>query len=201
MFVYRWMTTQVVSIPSPALASEGLYRMESHHIKRLPVVDEERLVGIVHRNDLIRILFLQKQDPPLQDVMAKEVITIPAEAALEEAALLMEEHHIASLPVVDSQRLVGIITESDLFKAFVRVMGLLEGGQRVTLRIKDRPGALMQVLEPIRSHEVNIISVASCKVPGGPPGTKEITLRLQTRELSMLVSDLLKHRVDVVDWR
>jgi len=201
MFVHRWMTTQVVSIPSTALASEGLYRMENHHIKRLPVVDEAQLVGIVHRNDLIRILFLQKEDPPLSDVMAKEVITISAEAALEEAALLMEEHHIASLPVVDSLRLVGIITESDLFKAFVRVMGLLEGGRRVTLRVKDRPGALIQVLEPIRSHEVNIISVASCKVPGDPPGTKEITLRLQTRELSMLVSDLLKHRVDVVDWR
>ena len=202
MFVYRWMTPHVITTGHQAAASEALYKMESHAIKRLPVLDpHQRVVGILHRDDLFRTLFINKDDPPVSQLMAESVVTIAPDAPLEEAAMRMEEHHISGLPVVEGERLVGIITESDLFKAFVRVMGLLEGGQRLTIRLKDRPGALLQALEPISSHELNIISVASCKIPGAPPGTKEVTLRLQTAELSLLVADLLRHKVDVVDWR
>jgi acetoin utilization protein AcuB len=201
MFVHRWMSLDVITTNPDVLASEALYTLEHRGIKRLPVMENDRVVGIVHRTELTRTLFINKSDPNVDSLMAKDVITIFPDAPLEEAALLMDEHNVAGLPVVDGHRLVGIITESDIFKAFVRVMGLLEGGQRITIRVKDRPGALIQALEPIRTREVNIISVASCKIPGAPPGTKEITLRLQTSELSVLVNDLLLHRIDVVDWR
>ncbi len=201
MFVHRWMTTEVLTVTPDVLVSDALYMMEDRNIKRLPILDDDQLVGIIHRNDLIRTLFLKRDDPAVEHLMMSEVLITHPEAPLEEAALTMDEHKVGGLPVMQGARLVGIITESDIFKAFVRVMGLLEGGQRITLRVKDRPGALIEALKPIQSHELNIISVTSCRVPGSPPGTKEITLRLQTSELSLLVGDLLRHRVDVVDWR
>jgi len=201
MFVHRWMTTEVLTITPDILVSDALYMVEDRRIKRLPILDNDQLVGIVHRNDLVRTLFLKRDDPVVEHLMIKDVLITHPEAPLEEAALIMDEHKIGGLPVMEHGRLVGIITESDVFKAFVRVMGLLEGGQRITIRVKDQPGALIKALKPIQSHQLNIISVVSCHVPGAPLDTKEITLRLQTAELSLLVGDLLRHRVDVVDWR
>lgn len=201
MFVHRWMTIDVIHISPDTLVSDALFQMEDLGIKRLPVLDGDTMVGITHRNDLIRTLFLERDDPAVEQLMIRNVLSTHPEAPLEEAALLMDQHNVGGLPVMKGDRLAGIITESDVFKAFVQVMGLLEGGQRITIRVKDRPGALIEALKPIQSQHLNIISVASYQVPGAPPGTKEITLRLQTTELSMLVGDLLRHRVDVVDWR
>ncbi len=201
MFVHRWMSTQVITISPHVVASEALRVLDSHHVKRLPAVADETVVGIIHRNALIRALFVAKDDQPVSELMSDEVVTILPEATLEEAALVMDEHEISALPVVEGARLVGIITKSDIFRAFVRVMGLLEGGQRLTLRLKDRPGALIQALEPMKAHDLNVVSVASCKVPGAPPGTKEITLRLKTRDVGQLVAELIRNGVDVVDWR
>jgi len=95
----------------------------------------------------------------VEEVMAKPVITVGAEEPLEKAALLMEEKKIGGLPVMEGERLVGIITVTDVLRAFIEVLGLRLGGLRITVDIPDVPGALAQMAQAV--PPANIVSIAT----------------------------------------
>ena len=85
----------------------------------------------------------------VREVMARPVVTVEADAPLEKAALLMEERKIGGLPVMEGERLVGIITVTDVLRAFIEVLGLKLGGLRITVDIPDVPGALAQMAQAV----------------------------------------------------
>lgn len=132
--VSEWMTTDVISVPPGTTLPEALTLMREKHIRRLPVVDEGRLVGIVTYGDLreagpsdatglsIHEIGYLLQRLGVEKLMTRKPITVHPDTALTEAARLMLQHKIGALPVLRDGQLVGIITESDIFRAFMRLL-------------------------------------------------------------------------------
>lgn len=130
--VRDWMTTNPIIISSNCTLPEAYWLMVNHKIRRLPVVDQDTLVGIVTLEDLRGKIpaTMIGMDParasdmltklPVRHVMSENPKTVSADATLVEAARLMLEFKISALPVMDGARLVGIITESDIFRTLVK---------------------------------------------------------------------------------
>jgi len=162
MLVREWMTTEVITVDSRTPLYDALRLMERKRIRRLPVVDRGKLVGIVTWTDLMRaqpspatslavweIPYLLSK-AQVADVMTRNPITISPDMPLEEAALLMREKKIGGLPVMEGERLVGIITESDIFDALIDVLGLRTPGARLVVTL-ETPQDVCGVLSAIAS--------------------------------------------------
>lgn len=208
MFVKDFMTKDPVTARPETPVLEAIRLLKEKGFRRLPILKDGRLVGLVTEKDLKDAMpskattlsvwemnyLLSKLT--VEEVMVRSVITIQAEAPLEEAALLMEERKIGALPVMEGERLVGIITVTDVMRAFTEVMGLKEGGVRLTLDIPDVPGALAQMAQAVVPS--NIVSVVTAGKEGG---YRRIVLRV-VGEGAEGVADRLKAAGErVVDVR
>jgi len=177
MLVRDRMTSPVVTIEPRTPFYEALALMKSRQIRRLPVMKGRRLMGIVTFTDLMRVhpspatsltvweipgLLLKTH---VSEIMTKEVVTISPTASIEEAAVLMRQHKIGGLPVVEQGALLGIITESDIFDAFTDLMGLRHGGARLTIDL-ERTQSLDEVVRTVRDCDVEIRSLAAYSVNG-----------------------------------
>lgn len=132
--VADWMTKDVISITPGTTLPEATELMREKHIRRLPVVENGRLVGIVTFGDLrkaspsdatglsIHEIGYLLQRLSVEKLMTRKPFTVSPDTALTEAARLMLQHKIGALPVVKDGGLVGIITESDIFRAFMRLL-------------------------------------------------------------------------------
>lgn len=200
MFVNKRMTHTPVTVSPNAMVADASEIMRNNKFRRLPVVDNGQLVGIVTDRDLREVsaspatslsifelnYLLAKMK--VKDVMRKNVVTIRSDATIEEAALLMYNHKIGGLVVVDEKdAVVGIITETDIFKCFVDVMGLPEGTTRVTLDVKDNVGVLYDVAGVFKDLKVNITSLASYPLEDGK---KELVIRTDASDTQALEAKL-----------
>ncbi|NLA26101.1 MAG: CBS domain-containing protein, partial [Firmicutes bacterium] len=160
----------LVTVEPESTLGEALNLMKDRSIRRLPVVSKGDIVGLVTEQDLmkaspspatslsvweINYLFPKIK---IKDIMTKEIFTVTPETILEKAALIMQEKKISTLPVVKENRVVGIITESDIFKAFIDVLGLNHPSIRVTLQVEDQVGMLEKIAGVLRAAGINIIS-------------------------------------------
>jgi acetoin utilization protein AcuB len=184
MFVRNFMTRNPVTVrpESDPLAAMALLKCGS--FRRLPVVDTEgKLVGIVAQNDLE--VFLSKAGSPgvlkrqhrVSQVMSREVIAVPPDCPLEEAASLMVKHKIGSLPVVEGGRIVGIITETDIFSQFAAVLGGGTDSPRLTVQVPNVPGQLAELAGRIAQANGNISSIVAYKTD--QPERINVTLRVE----------------------
>jgi len=142
MFVRDWMSSPAVTIQARMPAPVALEFMQKHHIRRLPVVESGTLVGIITKSDLESELGKHKGDrstskKKIEDVMTPGPYTVSPDDLFESAALLMLKQKISGLPVVKNDAVVGMLTESDVFRAFAAMMGLAEQGPRITMQIPD----------------------------------------------------------------
>lgn len=166
--------------PSPITATEetsfeeALHMMKEKKIRRLPIIGKGgRLTGIVVQKDLFsaspssatslsvfEVHYLLSK-LKMKDVMTRRVVTVGDDCPLEEAARIMVDHRIGCLPITKDDTLVGIITETDIFKTFVEILGGREKGLRLTLDVTERKGELAAIAGEIAKHDGNIISVAT----------------------------------------
>lgn len=196
MFVSKRMTPNPVTIPSTMTVSEATNLMKSNKFRRLPVVDNGKLVGIVTDRDLREVspspattlsvhelnYLLAKM--VVKDIMKTNVITIGVDATIEEAALVMYNKKIGGLIVVDAAGAVaGIITETDIFKCFVDVMGLAEGRTRLTLEFDDRVGVLHDITAVFADLGINILSMATYNTDNG---RAEMVIRADVKNVKEL---------------
>ena len=180
MFVAKRMTPNPITIESTTTIADASELMRKHKFRRLPVVDKGRLVGIVTDRDLrtvapspatslsifeLNYLLAKMQ---VKDIMHKDVITIPVDATIEEAALIMSTRHIGGLVVVgEKDSVVGVITETDIFNSFVEIMGLKEGKTRFTFKVSNQVGVLHDITRVFKDLGINISSLATYPVEGG----------------------------------
>ncbi len=187
MFVYKRMTQNPVTISHDISIFDAMEVMRISKVRRLPVLNGGQLVGIVTDRDLNTaapspVTTLSKYEASylltklkVSEIMTKKLFTVKASATIEEAALLMYKNKIGGLPVLDEQdKLVGIITETDIFKVLVDVMGLPEGKTRITLSVNDRPGVLAEIGAIFKEANGNITSFATLEANDGE---KELVFR------------------------
>ncbi|MBF0779631.1 MULTISPECIES: CBS and ACT domain-containing protein [unclassified Granulicatella] len=172
MDVRRYMTTEIISVTGDVRVLEALDVMKAHSVKRLPVVKGSRIVGLVtdkliaeHMPSQATSLSMHELNylltkTRIEDIMETKVVTIHPDALLEEAAVIMREKRIGVLPVVENNQLVGLITSSDIFDAFVDVLGYYKPGVRLVIEIEDRAGIFEQVLALFRQENINIEQIA-----------------------------------------
>lgn len=174
MDVNSYMTKDLVTIGPKTKILDALDLMKKHSIHRLPVVENNKLIGlitegVIGRNtpstmtslDMHEVNYLLNKTN-VADIMEKQVITIGKDALLEEAALTMRHNNIGVLPVVEgTDQLVGIITDKDIFDAFVDILGFFTPGVRVVVNIReDRKGVLEEITDFFYEAEINIQQVA-----------------------------------------
>lgn len=175
MFVSNRMTANPFTLTSNATVADASETMRTHKFRRLPIVENGKLVGIVTDRDLREVspspattlsifelnYLLAKM--MVKDIMKKDVLTIQASATIEEAALLMYKNKIGGLVVVDEHNsVVGVITETDIFKTFVDVMGITQGKTtRITIDVTDKVGILCDITGIFKELGMNISSLVS----------------------------------------
>lgn len=198
MYVKNRMTKNPYTIGADAPITDAVALLREKGLKRLPVVDGERVVGILTQSDIQKVsptkatslsifeinYLLSKLT--VKDAMTKKAVTIEADSLLEEAAVLMRENRIGTLPVVENGKLAGIITESDIFDAFIDLLGFRDSGSRITVEAKDSPGSMAEIADIFKSFGVNITHIA---VYGGE-GVRDIVIRTAAVETSGLEKKL-----------
>ncbi len=173
MYVGRRMTFNPITVTPETTHSQAMRLLREHNIRRLPVLEKDRLVGIVVEKDLLSTqpspattlsiyeIYSLLDKLTLRNVMTSPVITVEENCPLEEAARIMVEHKIGCLPVMRGERLMGIITETDIFRSFVEVLGGDEEGLAFSVRLEDKPGALASVTRAVAQAGGNILSLVT----------------------------------------
>ena len=202
MFVANRMTKNPITVEPSTPVNEAAKLMKRRNIRRLPVVEDGKLVGIISDRDIMRVApspattlsrfeiasLLDKIT--VAEIMAKDVVSLPDTATIEDAALLMYNEKLSGLPVVSSVgAVVGIITETDVFKTFVDVMGLAEGKTRITLVAEDKVGVVKELAGIIADAGFNIDSMVTCK-QAATAGYSEIVLRLDADDVEDIIAKM-----------
>ena len=174
MLVRQRMTHNPITIQPQTSLFEALNIMRRENVRRLPVLDEkDKLVGIVLERDLLyaspspaTTLSVYEMNYlisriKIKDLMTHDVVTVDEDCPLEEAARIMADNSIGGLPVMRGDRLVGMITESDLFKTFLEQLGARAQGLRVTIRMPEVKGALARLTSDLAAHGADIVSLTT----------------------------------------
>lgn len=183
MFVRSWMSSPAVVLPGATPVADALEFMAIRKIRRLPVIREGRLAGIVTRGDLESVSArarggVREFKITLADALRTPVHTVAPDDTLEHASRIMLEHEVSGLPVVDSGRILGMITESDIFEAFNEIMGTPESGARIVMTVP----ADNQLLDTLRRRlkGLSIRSLATYRSEEG--GDWEVVVRVCGRK-------------------
>ncbi len=214
MFVRDHMTTPVITVPPDLPFQEALRLMRENHFRRLPVVDKNgKIIGIVSERDLLyaspspaTTLSMWEVNYLLSKIkvdrlMSTTIITVSPDDILETAAHLMVENRIGGLPVVDKDnRPVGIITETDIFKSFVQMIGGGQPGLRLTLSVPRRKGVLAALTQAVYELGGNIVSVGTYPITDNPE-ENGLVIKVQDVSQSQLIANLEQLGDHVVDAR
>jgi acetoin utilization protein AcuB len=198
MKVAEWMVKNPIVVTLDQRVQDCVDLMREHSIRHLPVVENQRLIGLVTESDL-REVFLASlvEDLTVEGVMITEPLTVTPDTEIEDAAKLIYYHKIGGLPVVDEySQVVGILTVADLVEAFIELMGLLKSSSRIDVVLGDDPEAFERVSGLIRSNGGEVISVG---ISGKDFGEKRTYFfRLEKCDVEVIASALQEAGYKVV---
>jgi len=210
MLIGERMSKPVITISPDMPISEALNLMKKEHIRRAPVVKDGRLVGIVSDKDLLNAspspvttLSIWEMNYLLSkvtitQVMTNNVMSVTEDTPIEQAARIMADNKIGGLPVLRDGHVIGIITETDLFKVFLELLGAREPGVRVTALVEDSPGQLAHITEAIGAKKGSFISFG--QFASEKTNTKIVTFKvkgLTQDEVKNTISPVVKEIIDL----
>jgi len=195
MLVANWMSKDVVTITPERSMMKASKLMKDKGISRVPVVDDNgKILGIISDRDIkdaspskattldMHELYYLLSEIKIDAIMTKKVATIRADETVEKAAVLMLEGNFGGLPVVDDNGMVvGIITDTDIFKVLVEISGVYEGGSQVCLQISTEAGSLAPILDYLKDQGARIMSIMTRNVPE-TEGMKDVYIRIRDME-------------------
>ncbi len=195
------MTTNVVTIPSKTSIADAKRIMEAHRIRRLPVVDKGKLVGVVTERRLEHVspskatsltvweLSYLLDKTPVRDIMEKDVITVPPDMSAEEAVALAQSHRVGSLVVIEDSRVVGVVTTNDFFYRIVNpILGLGLPGTRIEVTGGGETGALEEIVSTINRLGLKIVTLHIEHLPKATE--KDVCVHVDTEDVSQLMAEL-----------
>ncbi len=208
MRIRDMMTRNPVTVDSETLVMDAQKIMKENNIRRLPVVDKGKLVGMVTKHDLLEAspspatslsvhelnYLLSKMK--VKEIMKKNPVTLTPDTPFEEALKIGQEKKIGSFPVMESGKVVGIATESDIVRFLNRALGIREEGSRITIEgLGGKWGDLQKIISIADQHQTVIISMISLERPEKKDWM--LVLRLKTTEPDPIVRDFKKAGLNV----
>jgi len=176
MFVRNYMTPDPIFVSPDDNFHQAIHILRKQKVRHLPVLENNRLVGIVVEKDLLSNqpsqattlslyeIYSLLEMLRIRQIMSKPVITVEGDCPLEDAARIMVDNKISCLPVMDDEKLVGIITETDVFKALVEVLGGEEEGTRFIFRAPEKVGVLAIIATKIAEAGGSVLAITNSKV-------------------------------------
>ena len=168
MAVKDFMTKKVVYVSPDTTVAHAADMMREQGLRRLPVIENDRLVGVVTERTMAEAspskattLSIYEMNyllnkTKIRDIMVRDVVTVSPYASLEDAVYAMMKNQVGILPVVEAGQVFGVITEKDVFKAFLEVSGYGEEGVRVIITADDTVGTLAKIVDTISADNLNI---------------------------------------------
>ena len=206
MLVENWMATNVIAVKPDTSLLKCRNLLKEHQIRRLPVVREGRVVGMVtlisdrdvkgaspSKATALEVHEMQYLLAELKakDIMTAKPVTIKPWDSVEQAAIIMMDKKFGGLPVVsEDNKLVGIITDQDIFKLLINITGARVEGMQFAFELPDTPGSMRVIFDTMRKHNARIISVLSSYMEDNK---RQIYVRIRSMEESAveaLVKDL-----------
>jgi acetoin utilization protein AcuB len=210
MLVGERMSKPVITITPEIPIVDALNLMKRERIRRMPVVKDGKLVGIVSDKDLLNASPSQATSLSvwemnyllskitIKDVMTTSVRTVTESTPIEEAARIMADNKIGGLPVLREQSVVGIITETDLFKIFLELMGARDVGVRVTALMHEERGQLARLTQTITNAGGNFVAFG--QFTGEDPSNRLITCKIdgmQEEQVKQIIEPLVEKLIDL----
>jgi len=208
MRIRDMMKRNPITVDSDTLVLDAQKIMRENNIRRLPVVDKGKVVGIVTQHDLLEAApspatslsvhelnyLLSKMK--VREIMKKNPVTLTPDTPFEEALRIGQEKKIGSFPVVENGKLVGIATESDIVRFLTRALGVREEGSRVTIEgLGGKLGDLEKIIQVVNQHQTIILSMIS--LPRPEKKDWMIVLRLKTSNPDPIVKDFKRAGLNV----
>jgi acetoin utilization protein AcuB len=211
MLVGERMSRPVISITKDMPIHDALALFKKEHIRRAPVLQDGKLVGIISDKDLLNAspsqvtslnvweINYMLSKITVKEVMTRKVLTVQLDTPIEEAARLMADNKIGGVPVLKADKVVGIITETDLFKIFLELMGGRTSGVRVTAVAEDQPGQLAKITKAIADAGGNFISFG--QFTGTDAKSVIVTFKVAEMKMEDVKKALAKVVIRFVDVR
>jgi acetoin utilization protein AcuB len=198
MLVSNWMSKNVTTVDVDASMQDAMKLMKEKDIRMLPVLKKGQLVGVVTDRDLKRasasdattldvheLLYLVSKIK-VRNIMTKNPITVPQNFTVEETADILLRHKISGAPVLDQNgQLVGIITQTDLFRVLISLTGVGKGGIQFAFQLEDRPGSIKEVADIIRLYGGRMVSILT-SYDSVPEGYRKVFIRMHSIERARL---------------
>lgn len=197
MFVKDCMSTNPITITPSTPVLEALNVMKKNKIRQLPVTEKDKLAGVVTERELLTVTpspastlsiyemnYLMSK-MVVKEVMVKNPVSVEPATNIEEAALIMRDKKLGSLLVTENNKLVGIITQTDVFDHLIRMFGLRKAGTRIVIETEDRVGALADIVDEVRNLGINLIGIA---INDKSDRKVQIMLRISTADPAELVA-------------
>jgi acetoin utilization protein AcuB len=212
MLVKNWMSKKVITVEVNDSMQVAMRLLREHDIRMLPVMNKNKLVGIVTDRDLkkasasdattleIHELLYLLTKIKVKDIMTKDPITVPPDYTVEETARVLLENKISGAPVLDkSGKVIGTITQSDLFRVLISLTGIGNGGIQFGFQIEDKPGSIKEVADTIREFGGRMVSILT-SYDGVPEGYRKVYIRMHSIERSRLpmLKDMLGARASLL---
>jgi acetoin utilization protein AcuB len=212
MFVGSRMKKPVITISPKTSLDEALSIMTKEHIRRLPVISKDGdLIGIITELELMKAspsgattlsvweIKSLLSNYPIEKIMTTDVVTVTEDTPIEEAAKIMADNDISGIPVLRGKEVVGIITETDIFKAFLEVFSARDQGIRLTIELENKPGSLSKLATAISGLGGNILSLGSFHTE--ETETDQIVLKVDGVEEKKLVEAIEPFCTKIEDVR
>jgi acetoin utilization protein AcuB len=212
MIIERRMTRNPVTATPDMSVAEASALMKREKVHRLPVLDKDKkLVGIISEKDILyaspspvsslsihEMAYLLSQ-LTVKKLMTRDVVTITKDTTVEEAARLMVDQDLSSLPVLEDGKLIGIVSKSDLFKILLELFGARHYGVRMSFLVEDKPGAIAEISGALSQHGVDIIAFGTFM---GTDTTNAIcTIKMQGISMASAVEIVKPFVMQILDVR
>jgi acetoin utilization protein AcuB len=200
MLVKNWMSKNVVTVDEDDSMQGAMKLMKQHNIRTLPVLKGGKLVGVLTDRDLKRasasdattldvheLLYLISKIK-VKTIMTKNPVSVPPDLTVEETAEVLLNNRISGAPVVDGTgKVVGVITQTDLFRVLISLTGIGKRGIQFAFQIEDRPGSIKELADRIRQYGGRMVSILS-SYDNVPEGHRKVYIRMQGIERSRIAA-------------
>ncbi|MBI9096150.1 MAG: CBS domain-containing protein [Sphaerochaeta sp.] len=212
MIIERRMTRNPVTATPDMSISEASTLMKQEKVHRLPVLDKDKkLVGLITEKDILyaspspasslsihEMAYLLSK-LTVKKLMSKNVVTITKDTTVEEAARMMVDQDLSCLPVLEGDKLIGIVSKSDMFKILLELFGARHFGIRVSFIVEDKPGTIAKISQALSEQNIDIITFGTFM--GTDPTNAICTIKVQGSSISKVVEIIKPFVSQLLDVR